>query len=158
MYKSAKRGWYKLVNPSKFIPPTDKHMRSFNESTQEVEYKSRLELRAMKYADFNKHVLKFSVEPFPIKYIKPLDGKYHRYYIDMYLEFSDGSKFLVEVKSKGEAKEPDKPKRKTQKSINRYQIALQTYSVNIAKWSAAEEFCKQNGMKFIILTEKELGL
>lgn len=156
MAYNNKRGWYKLLNPHKFIAPKDDHMKSFNESTGEVEYKSKLELTALKYADFNKHIKKWSVEPFAIKYIKPTDGKLHRYYIDLFLEFKTGDKFLVEIKSKGETKPPRKPSKKTDKAIMNYQKALQTYAVNTAKWKAAEEFAKVNKMKFIILSEDEL--
>ena len=154
-YKSYK-GWYKLINVNRFIPPSDKFMKSFNESTLSVEYKSSLERNAFRYADYNKNIVKWSVEPFAIKYLKPTDGKVHRYYIDMFLEFKSGDKFLVEVKSKGETIPPKKPSRKTDKAIRNYQRAMQTYLVNQAKWSAARKFADQNNMKFIILTEDEL--
>ena len=156
MYNN-KKGWYKPLNPTKLIPPFDSHMGSFNESTGEVEYKSRLELRAMKYADYNKHIVKWAVEPFHVPYIKPTDGKIHRYFIDFFLEFSSGDRFIVEVKPKGETIPPKKPSKKTQKAINNYQKALQTYAVNKAKWAAAREFAKKNNIRFIILTEEELS-
>lgn len=148
-------GWYQLINPKKFVKPIDEHMKSFKDG--KVEYKSRLELKAMKYADFNKFIEKWSVEPFHIKYVKPTDGKVHRYFIDLFLEFKTGDKFIVEVKSKGETLPPNPPKRKTQKGMINYQRALQTYSVNEAKWKAAEEFAQKNKMKFIILTEDHLN-
>jgi hypothetical protein len=153
MYNN-KRGWYKLLCPEKFAKPIDEHMQSFKDG--HVEFKSMLELQAIKYADFNKHVVKWSVEPFHIKYVKPTDGKKHRYFIDLFLEFSTGDKFLVEIKSKGETKKPRKPRKKTEQSLMNYQKAMMTYSVNQAKWKAAEEFAKQNKMRFIILTEDEL--
>ena len=148
------QGWYKLLNPTKFIKPIDEHMKSYKDG--EVNYKSRLELKAIKYADFNKFVDKWSLEPFHVKYVKPTDGKIHRYFIDLFLEFKTGDKFLVEIKSKGETKPPRKPSKKTQKALNNYQRALQTYAVNQAKWKAAEQFAAKNKMKFIILTEDEL--
>lgn len=148
-------GWYKLLNHSKFVRPIDEHMKSYKDG--EVNYKSRLELKAIKYADFNKFVVKWSLEPFAIKYIKPTDGKIHRYYVDMFLEFENGEKILVEIKSKGETVPPRKPSKKTTKSEANYQRALQTYAINQAKWKAAEAFAKKNKMKFIILTEEQLG-
>lgn len=33
-----------------------------------------------------------------------------------------------------------------------------TWGVNEAKWKAAEEYCKDRGWKFIIMTEHELGI
>lgn len=158
MYTNAKRGLYKVINKHKVIKPLDPTMNSFIVEGDDLflEYKSSLELNAFRYADANPHAIQFAVEPFPIKYLKPTDGKVHRYYIDLFLVFSTGDKFLVEVKSKGETKPPKKPSRKTDKAIINYQKALQTYAVNEAKWKAAEEFATQHNMKFIILTEDEL--
>jgi hypothetical protein len=48
------------------------------------------------------------------------------------------------------------PGKKTEKALLNYQKALQTYAVNKSKWSAATQFCKEKGLTFIILTEKEL--
>jgi len=144
-----------MLNPEKFQSPVDETMKSFMDG--KVQYKSGLELKAMRYADYNKHVVKWSLEPFPIMYIKPTDGKKHRYFIDFYLEFSTGDKFLVEVKSHKETVQPKAPKKQTQKAMLNYQKAMQLYAINRAKWAAAEEFSKQNKMRFIVLTEKELG-
>lgn len=153
MYNN-KEGWYKIINMDKFLSPVDEHMKSFKDGF--VNYKSSLELKAIRYCDWNKHVVKWSLEPFAIKYLKPSDGKYHRYYIDFVIEFTSGEKFLVEVKSEGETKPPRKPSKKTEKSINNYQKAIITYHINQAKWKAAKEFATFNNMKFIILTEKQL--
>lgn len=155
MYK-AQQGWYKLINPNKFVKPIDRLMESFNENTNEVLYKSSLELAAIRYCDFNKFITKFSLEPFAIKYKKPTDGKMHRYYIDLFIEFHTGDKFLVEIKSKGETSPPKQPKKQTNKAMMNYQKALITFHINQSKWEAAREFAKNNNMKFIILTEDEL--
>lgn len=154
MYKSAKQGWYEIKNPEKFLKPVDEHMKSFKDGL--VNYKSGLELKAFKYADYNRHIVKWSVEPFPIHYKKPTDGKQHRYYIDLVLEFSSGDKFLVEIKSKNETKPPRKPSKKTDKAVKNFMLKMQTYVINKAKWKAAEEFAAANQMRFIILTEDEL--
>lgn len=155
MYNN-RTGFYKLFNPEKFVPPLDSFMGSFDESTMSIQYKSNLELKAFKYCDANPHVVKFSVEPFNIKYTKPTDGKQHRYFIDLFIEFVSGDKFLVEIKSKGETIPPRKPSKNTTKAAMNYQKALQTYAVNLAKWTAAKEFAAINKMKFLILTEDQL--
>lgn len=154
MHNSYK-GWYQLLNPNKFIKPIDEYMQSYKDG--HVNFKSRLELKAIKYADFNKHIISWSIEPFNIKYVKPTDGKIHRYFIDLFLEFSSGDKFIVEIKPKSETLPPKKPTKNTQKASMNYQLALQTYSINQAKWKAAEEFAALNKMKFIILTDEELN-
>ena len=38
----------------------------------------------------------------------------------------------------------------------RYINEVITYSINDAKWKAAKEFCKDYGMEFMLITEKEL--
>ena len=161
MYKSAKQGWYKLLNQDKFIVPTNESqsvMKSFKIQDEKyiINYKSSLELACLRYCDYNKHIVKFSLEPLSIPYLKPTDGKIHRYFVDFYIEFSTGDKFLVEIKSSGETREPQIPKKKTQKAVMNYNNALQTFAVNTAKWDAARKFALQQKMKFIILTENEL--
>ena len=160
-YKSAKNGWYKVLNKQKFIIPVNesvKVMKSYKVIDEEilVNYRSGLELKCLRYCDLNKYVNKWSLEPFCIPYVSPVDNKMHRYFIDFFIEFQNGQKFLVEVKSSGETREPKKPGKKTEKAILNYQKALQTFAVNTAKWKAATQFCQDKGMTFIILTENEL--
>lgn len=157
-YKSAKNGWYKVINPEKVIKPADNYMKSFiiEENTIKLNYKSSLELKCLRYCDMNIHVKCYGLEPFCIPYLSAKDGKIHRYFIDFFIEFSNGQKFLVEVKSSGETREPKMPGKKTEKAILNYQKALQTYAVNKSKWASATQFCKEKGLTFIILTEKEL--
>ena len=160
-YKSAKQGWYRVLNPEKFISQVQESktvMKStrMNEGFLEINFKSNLERIGLKYCDMNKYVKKYSLEPFPIKYCSPVDNKVHRYFVDLYIEFENNQKFLVEIKSSGETKEPKLPSKKTQKAMMNYQKALQTFAVNTAKWKSAEAFCKEKGMRFIILTENEL--
>jgi len=156
-YKNVKRGWYKLINLDKYLRPLDNYMKSFNESAGAIEYKSSLELRAFRYCDANKHIARWGSESFHVKYLKPTDGKIHRYFIDLFIEFSTGDKFIVEIKPKSETKPPRKPNKKTEKALRNYQNKLMTYYINQAKWNAAKEFANQKDMKFIILTEEELG-
>ncbi len=161
LYKSAKNGWYKVLNKQKFIFPVNESvsvMKSFKIIDDEinVNYRSGLELKCLRYCDMNIHITKFSLEPFCIPYLSPKDGKIHRYFIDFFIEFSNGQKFLVEVKSSGETVSPKIPGKKTEKAILNYQKALQTFAVNTAKWESAKSFCKEKGLTFIILTEKEL--
>ena len=90
MYKSAKQGWYKLINQDKLIMPTlesQSVMKSFKMQDEKyyINYKSSLEHACLKYCDYNKHIVKFSLEPFSIQYLKPTDGKMHRYFVDFYI-------------------------------------------------------------------------
>ena len=49
---------------------------------------------------------------------------------------------------------PPQYKRRTKNTL----IAEAMYTQNQAKWAAAEEFCLDQGWKFQIMTEKELGV
>ena len=151
-------GWYKLVYPEKFIKQLDEHMQSMKiqEDGIFIEYKSSLELKFIKYCEMNSNVVKFSLEPFAIKYIKPTDGNFHRYYIDFYVEFKNGCKFLVEIKPYSQTKKPVLRKSNC-KAAMRYQNELITYYINQSKWKAAKEFALKRNLRFVVITEKELN-
>lgn len=155
MYKNVKQGWYTLKHPEKYLHPIDEYMQSTFKD--KVMYKSSLELKFLKYCDLNKYIVRFSVEPFPIEYIKPTDGQPHRYYIDFVLEFANGNKFLVEIKPYSQTKHPKLPTIKTYKSLLNYKNECMTYLINQAKWKAAKEFAAKNGFIFTIITDLDLN-
>lgn len=147
-----KQGFYNIINESKYIPPADRTMNKH----PLPEYRSSYELKFFRYCDSNPLIVKWSTEPFAIQYISPKDGKPHRYFIDAFLEFRDGSKFLVEIKPEAQTKHPKPPKKQTPKSVMKFEKDLMTYLVNQAKWEAARKFADQKGLKFIIITENHL--
>lgn len=110
----------------------------------------------MKYCDSNANILEWGSEEIFIPYTSPVDGKRHRYFPDFYIRVKTKTgvlkKYLVEVKPQYQTREPTKK----QKITKQYVSEVITYSVNQAKWKAAEEFCKDHLWEFIILTEKEL--
>jgi hypothetical protein len=61
--------------------------------------------------------------------------------------------YIIEVKPFAQTKQPVQ-KKKTRK----YLQEAATYVVNQEKWKAADIFCQEHGWKFMIMTEKELGL
>jgi hypothetical protein len=76
--------------------------------------------------------------------------------VDFYVEAvrSNGqtAKMLLEVKPKAQTQEPVPKKRKTKGYITE----VVTYGINQAKWKAAEEFCKDRGWEFLLITEEQL--
>tara|TARA_B100002019_G_scaffold13539_1_gene10918 strand:- start:103 stop:441 length:339 start_codon:yes stop_codon:yes gene_type:complete len=112
----------------------------------------------MNWCDRNENILEWGSEEIVIPYISPVDGRVHRYFPDFYISLRNTSgrlqKYIVEVKPLKQTMQPKKPKRNTK----RYITESATYAVNIAKWKAATEFCKDRLWKFKIITEKELGL
>ena len=110
------------------------------------------------WCDTQPNVLKWASEEFSIPYVSPKDGKVHRYYPDFLIEYRDtGGKIkkqIIEVKPKRQTKPPERKSRVTKSYL--YEAA--TYEINMAKWKAAGEFAKDNGIEFRIITEDELGI
>ena len=107
-----------------------------------------------KFLDNNPNVIHWSSEPIAIPYVKPTDGKVHRYYPDYWVEYRNKRGELIqeifEVKPKKQTKRSRtrNPKSKLYEDI--------TFAINVAKWQAAQEFCKSRGMNFKIITETSL--
>ena len=119
-------------------------------------YRSSWEKKLMKFLDDRPSVLMWNSEDLIVKYISPLDGKFHRYHIDfvakMKTRTGEEKTYAIEVKPDKETRPP-----KT-KSRKRLILETETFLVNQAKWKAASEFCLQNGMHFIILNEYDLAI
>ncbi len=138
----------------KFIP---KHPKKYAGDANNIIWRSTWERKVMDWLDQSESVIYWSSEELVIKYYNPIDNKIHRYFPDFIVKVKrkDGTVMthVLEVKPEYQTKEPVR-KRKTQKFINEYV----TYTINMSKWKAATEFCKDRGWEFRILTEKNLGI
>jgi len=105
----------------------------------------------MKWCDSTPSITEWGSEEIFIPYVSPIDNKRHKYYPDFYVK-ANNKKYIVEVKPSKQTKEPTKRKKVTKG----YLQEVFTWGVNQAKWKAAEEFCRDYGMEFMIITEKEL--
>ena len=147
MYKAVYKGRYRVLNPSKY-----------KGNLSEIVYRSSWELKFMRWCDVNSSVLEWGSETVVIPYKSPVDNKLHRYFVDFYVKIKNKDnnivKYLVEIKPDKFTKPPQIPKKQSKKFI---QEVFQ-YGTNQAKWKAADEFCQDRGMKFLILTEKDLGI
>ena len=112
----------------------------------------------MRYFDDNVNILKWSSEEVIVPYKSPIDGRWHRYFPDFLIRVRNKQgqleTIMIEVKPLKETKEPEIRKKLTKK----YLIEVKTWSINKRKWEAAIEFCKDRKWKFMIITEKELGI
>lgn len=145
-----KQGFYNLQNPSKYIgDPTN------------VVFRSSWEYAFCTYLDMNEKIIKWACEQ-PIITYSDLRGKVHRYYPDFYYEMcvdDDPNKFkriIVEIKPASELSPPIKPINGSSKKLVSYEYAVRTHIKNLLKWSKSIDYCKNNGMEFIIITEKHL--
>ena len=121
-------------------------------------WRSSWEFRFMRWCDDNPNVLSWSSEEIVIPYICKTDNKPHRYFVDFKIKVRDKEGnvkiYLVEVKPKSQTVPPVKPKRKTKY----YLEEVMSYAKNVSKWSYADQYCKDRGYIFRIITEDDLGL
>jgi hypothetical protein len=144
-----------MAYKGKFRP---KHPKKYRGDPTKIIYRSLWERNCMRYFDDNPNVLKWSSEEVIVPYKSPLDGRYHRYFPDFLIRIKNKQgqleTIMIEVKPYKETKEPKPQKRLTKK----YLVEVKTWSINKSKWEAAIEFCKDRKWKFMIITEKELGI
>ena len=109
--------------------------------------------------DVNPNILTWTSESTAVPYRKPTDQKYHRYFVDFACSYKEKcgniTKLLIEYKPLKFVNMPIKTQRMSDKT---YINLCETWSVNRAKWKAAEEFAKQHNAKFIVITEKDIGM
>jgi len=143
----AYKGKYIPTNPHKYIG-----------NQRNVIYRSLWERRFMVYCDTTDKVIKWASEEVTVKYISPLDRKWHKYYPDFYVELSNQKgitkEYLIEIKPKKQLKKPKQPSRKSKSFL----WESREYVKNMSKWEAAKRFCDHKGWEFKVLTEDHLLL
>jgi hypothetical protein len=141
------QGYFRPLHPEKYIG-----------NPQNIVYRSSWELRFMKWCDESTNVIQYGSEEFFIPYRSPVDNKVRRYFPDFLIKIQEQSgeikTYLIEIKPQRQTVHPKAPKRKTKNWL----YEMKTYSVNQAKWAAAEEWCRSRNIEFKIITEKELGI
>ena len=120
--------------------------------------RSTWETKFCNYCDLNENILEWASEEFFIKYVSPVDNRFHRYYPDFLIKVkeSNGSikTYVIEVKPRKQTLPPKQKKRMTKSFL----YECKTFEVNRAKWEAASEWCKDRKIEFKIITENELGI
>lgn len=108
------------------------------------------------WLDANESVLEWSSEMHTIRYYDPIQKKRRRYFPDFWMRVNttEGIKeYLIEVKP---YKETQPPKPSNRKSHRTRLTEEATYVTNMAKFEAAEKYCKKMGLIWRVMTEKEL--
>lgn len=145
-YNSWKQGKYTVLNPDKYLGDPDN-----------VVFRSSWEEEAFRILDTNPNIIGWASEEIAIPYAKPLpNGEYMRsnYFPDLFIvkRERDGkiTRQLIEIKPHKQTK-PSRARKPTVKLQEQYE-----YMVNQHKWAAAEQWCKQYGIIFSVVTEKQL--
>lgn len=132
------QGKYTVKNREKYV------------GRKEPTYRSSWEFSFMTFCDNNPNVIQWASEPFMIPYRNPFTGKNTIYVPDFMMVYVDrtGQKHseVVEIK----------PTKETALENARSTRDRAAVALNMAKWTAAQAFCKNYGMRFRIVTEQDL--
>lgn len=140
---------YGKTYQGKFQP---KNWRKYKGNPTNIFFRSSWEFAFMRFLDSNPGVVEWNSEEIVIPY-KAHDGP-HRYFVDFWFKNSIGEQYLIEIKPSSKVSPPKEPKRRTKRYLER----LKEHHINTKKWEAAEKYCKERGMIFKIITEKELNI
>ncbi len=141
----AYSGQFKPSNPQKYVGDPNN-----------IIYRSSWERRFMHHFDTQPWCINWASEELVVPYLSPVDNRWHRYFVDFVVKIKNNKgelkTWMVEVKPKKQTKPPEPQKRITKQYITE----VTTWSVNQAKWKAAEEYCLDRGWDFVIFTEDHL--
>lgn len=144
-----------MAYSGRFIP---KNPQKYVGDYKNIIYRSSWECKMMSWLDLNNDVISWASEEIVVPYFSPVDNKYHRYFPDFIVKVKNRNgktkTMMIEVKPKKQTVEPEPRKKKTKQ----YLTEVITWTINQAKWKAAEEYCLDRGWEFKIVTEDHLGL
>jgi hypothetical protein len=133
------RGKFTMKHPEKYI------------GTKIPTYRSSWEWTFMNFCDMNKSVQKWASEAVQIPYKDPLTNRQTVYVPDFFIQYLDkNNKLIVELI---EIK-PASQSILERVGKNKYNQAQ--FIKNQAKWTAANLWCRQQGIKFRILNENDI--
>lgn len=140
-----KNGYFLPTNPEKYVG-----------DVTNIIYRSSWEKRVCEWFDENHSIVYWNSESLIIPYFYTVDNKMHNYHLDFVAKIKsrtgEVTTYGIEIKP---YKETILPSTKNKK---RLLIEAPTYIKNQCKWNAATIFCEKNNMKFIVLTEYDLGI
>ena len=132
------QGKYTVKNQEKYL------------GNRQPTYRSSWEFAFMKFCDEHPSVAKWASEAIKIPYRNPFTGKQTIYVPDFFVVYVDkNGKQHVEVVEV-------KPYNQTVKEKARSKHNQAHWALNQVKWAAATAYCKQNGMKFRVVSENDI--
>lgn len=139
MSRRYAQGKFHIKNPEKYLgksAPT---------------YRSGWEFHFMKFCDEHPNITGWASEGIKIPYKNPLTGKYTIYIPDFFINYLD-----VNGKNHAELIEVKPSNQTLKEKIGKSKYNQAHYIINQAKWEAARAWCKQQGVIFRIVTERDL--
>lgn len=133
------QGRFEMKNPNKYVGKKTPLARS------------SWEFIFMRMLDEHPGVENWASESIQIPYRDPLSGKSTIYVPDFFIVYVDknGSKHaeVVEVKPSNHT---------LREAVGKSQYNQAQYVKNLAKWEAANSWCKQQGIRFRVITENDI--
>lgn len=105
----------------------------------------------MRFCDEHPNVNKWASEAIKIPYRNPLTGKYTIYVPDFFLSYVDKT-----GKARAEVIEVKPSNQAIRENLGKSNHNRASYILNQAKWEAARNYCKQQGMIFRVVTENDI--
>lgn len=118
--------------------------------TYPITYRSAWELTFMNLCDVHPNILNWASESIRIPYQHPLTTRWHQYIPDFYVVYMDKNGDVH-----GEVIEI-KPLCQSLDEAVRNKRDAAALAINKAKWASAHVWCRQQGLKFRIMTEAQL--
>jgi hypothetical protein len=131
----------------KFSPKNPEKYSGLGDPT----YRSSWEFTFMTFCDNNPAVEKWASESVKIPYRDPLTGKNTIYVPDFLIVYVDRNQKkhaeLIEIKPKNQA---------IKENVGKNPLNQAAYVRNMAKWEAAQAWCKKYGCKFRVVNEDDI--
>jgi hypothetical protein len=133
------QGKFQLQNPQKYV------------GNKTPTYRSSWELVFMQFCDNNPNILQWASEAIHINYRNPLTGRNTIYVPDFLITYVDAngnqSAEVIEVKPTKET---------TLEAAGKSPRAQAAAILNMAKWQAAQAWCKAHNLRFRVVTEQDI--
>ena len=133
------RGKFTPKNPGKYV------------GNKAPTYRSSWEWSFMNFCDTNESIQKWASEAIQIPYRDPLTGRHTIYVPDFFIQYADkqGKTHveLIEIKPASQA---------ILERVGKSKYNQAQFIKNQAKWAAANIWCRQQGLKFRIVSENDL--
>lgn len=132
-------GKYQLKNPEKYV------------GNKQPTYRSSWEYTFMRTCDTHPAIQKWASEAISIPYRCPLTGRQTVYIPDFFIQYADKEgkvhTELVEVKPRNQT---------VREAVGRNKNNQIEYARNMAKWQAAQAWCRKQGIKFRVINENDI--
>lgn len=139
MARKYAKGFYTVKNTDKYV------------GTNSPKYRSSWEFNFMKFCDENPSVIHWASEAIRIPYRNPITNKPTIYVPDFFMVYvdRDGKQHseLIEIKPE---------KQTVYEMAKRSAVNKEQWIINQAKWASAQAWCAKKGIRFRVITERDI--